>query len=83
MSDIAPFSNGTEFMWWLDENCCRCIKYWDYRTPLGEESCDILGALYDGQMAGTVPGDIWRRMGEQSGRCQEWQETGGKSDAGS
>ena len=21
-----PFSNGTEYMWWTDRNCCRCVK---------------------------------------------------------
>lgn len=24
---VKPFSNGTEFMIWEENNCCRCIKY--------------------------------------------------------
>ena len=26
MDKYPLFSNGTEFMWWQDRNCCNCVK---------------------------------------------------------
>lgn len=35
---ITPFSNGTEFMYWLDENCDRCVKA--FRPAKGKDMPD-------------------------------------------
>ena len=65
MSDrYSPFSNGSEWMDWQDNNCCRCAKIdWsDPENPKGD--CEITNALADAQWGdGTVSPEIGRRLG--------------------
>lgn len=63
---IIPFSNGTEFQFWLENNCMNCCKSSD-----GQGTCEIANALYDGTFAGGVTEAIWERMKDVDDCCPE------------
>lgn len=72
---VRPFSNGTEFMMWLDSNCDQCVKSYkptngqmpDYKTTqrlvnLGME-CKLKLAIDFSAITGEVSEDIARQVG--------------------
>lgn len=63
MSDkITPFSNGTQFGDWVDENCWKCQK--DFDEERDAYRCDIqkaLDAAYVGD--GTISRETAEKMG--------------------
>lgn len=69
----APFSNGSEYMIWLEQNCFRC-KLNSYIDEQGNyvTLCDIEEALAVGSITGDVPEPIVKRMGKGS-NCPEKQ----------
>lgn len=92
MNEIAihPFSNGSQFMDWLDSNCCNCAKYsfasdpatGKTREPLDEDQvCQIELALHEACYGdGTVSPDMAGRMGystpvKYGWRCGELEPT--------
>lgn len=42
---VIPFSNGTEFMSWIDHNCCRCIHYIPDVTSEEQAKCKLSFAI--------------------------------------
>ena len=65
------FSNGTEYMGWCDQNCCRCIKQYD--DDKQEWNCDLERALNEASLdKGLVIVAIYERLGLHIGRdCLE------------
>lgn len=72
---IRPFSNGTEFMCWLDNNCDRCVKAFkpkngiipDYKNTqrlvnLGLE-CKMKFAIDFSSITGEIPISIAKEIG--------------------
>lgn len=73
---VRPFSNGTEFMFWLDHSCAVCVK-----SSGGHGTCEIEDALYDGMLTGGVTQAIFDRMRDPADPdgdifCREVQYTG-------
>jgi hypothetical protein len=63
--EVHPFSTGTQYMDWDDENCCHCWKvHWSRKDKdMPSSSCAIWNALSIGSITGTIPLRIARRMG--------------------
>jgi len=79
MSELIPFSNGTQFLDWQECNCCRCKKYKDWFIE--ELTCDLQKAIEDSSCGdGTVSEEIYKRLGAGTGKycwkCPEvdWDE---------
>lgn len=64
---MTPFSNGSEFTFWSEHNCDRCVRGADE----GEDECPISGTILDGMLSG----DCDRALLERSGYIGEpfWQ----------
>ena len=60
---IKPFSNGTEYMDWRDNNCSRCKKDCEVVGDTYITHCDIEEAISLGTITGQVPDKIYERMG--------------------
>jgi len=81
---ITPFSNGTEYVIWLDRNCDRCRKQYDPAT--GEAPCDIEESL---SVACLTDGKISAEMARRSGlnirwdrpQCHEFEPIGTHDDS--
>ncbi len=76
MSDVHPFSNGTQYGDWTEANCDTCSKRADRDHPPETCPCDIEQALlYAYVGTGTISADIADRMGRSEGRynwpCKE------------
>ena len=65
MKTIVPFSNGTEAMMWLDNNCDSCVKSKFYNS--GSEPTDYRCRLYYWISLGMVSGEIPLRVAEKIG----------------
>ena len=63
MTEWRPFSNGSEYLWWQDQNCMSCQKYVDWTNPQGREVCPLEEALSMGSVTGTIPRSIAHRIG--------------------
>ncbi len=80
---IQPFSNGTQYGDWTDNNCRSCKKAADPDNPTARCPCDIEQALLEAYCGdGRIPLPIAERMGQHEGRyswaCKEhdppWKE---------
>ena len=60
---VKPFSNGTEFMVWNDQNCCRCKKYETESTK--EEDAGYKLAFH--QDLGCILGEIPEWVAQEIG----------------
>lgn len=61
---VRPFSNGTEFLLWKEENCDGCIRYENKSTKASNAKCNLafyldLGSATDGM----IPSDVALRIG--------------------
>lgn len=86
--EIDPFSNGTEYMFWTDENCCKCKKaYWADEMPDFDETqkliaegkeCPLKFALELHSVCGGLTREIVDRIGYENDRlswdCKEFEE---------
>lgn len=46
---VSPFSNGSELMDWMENNCCQCDHYWDYRLPWdASKHCEMIKQVWGG-----------------------------------
>ena len=74
MTDIKPFGSGSEYMDWRLNNCDKCAKD-VVVTPEGSyiTRCDIEEALSMGAIIGTIPKEIYDRMGT-TWKCKEFEE---------
>jgi hypothetical protein len=44
MKKKRPFSNGSEFMYWQEHNCCQCKRY---TNPMSSEKKDCCPHEYE------------------------------------
>ena len=73
---IRPFSNGSEYGWWLERNCEQCRKYRP-ELEIGK-GCPIEEALCSASvMEGEISEAIWKRMGKDSGKCRGFKPAEG------
>ena len=64
-----PFSNGTEFMDWMGENCEQCVKC-DPEDSTGDSTCSMEYELAKSIMTGKISLDScekigWKALSEQ------------------
>ena len=79
MSELIPFSNGTQFLDWQECNCCRCKKYKDRFVLLGNS---LDGHLQDCNCAvflsSRMERDAWSELCyEWHGIYSDWQSANG------
>ncbi len=56
MDRITPFSNGTEFMGWQDNNCMQCSQYESTSRIRGNAKCKLAFDIdYATVGDGTIP----------------------------
>ena len=70
---VVPFSNGTEYMRFLEQNCYNgCARYEEFHEDLQSDDprcCPIEGALTTGE----ISPELYKLMGEGSARCAHFQ----------
>jgi hypothetical protein len=66
---ISPFSSGTQYLDWLDKNCCHCKKYTGENGDCEINDAISLAACGDG----TVSAKIAKRMGYASPLAYCWE----------
>ncbi len=73
---VIPFSNGTEFMDWLDRNCDQCSRPHHYCDPeLGD--CELFEALVWAHTSdGTLIDEAAEQLGVTRGvwRCKQFDD---------
>lgn len=55
--DVRPFSNGTEYNIWQDNNCAKCNKYENESKTEDEAGCKLAFYLDLGSITGVIP--LW------------------------
>ena len=71
---IRPFSNGSEYGFFVERNCDRCCK--SYVEGVRKSRCSIEKALNEASFSdGTILRRIYARMGGSSGYCPERAES--------
>jgi len=63
MNQITPFSNGTEFDTWKENNCDQCKKYESESSTPEEAGCRLAFWLDMGSISGTVAEDVCNEIG--------------------
>lgn len=82
-AEVHPFANGSQFMDWLENNCCNCARYsfalnpatGKTRDPLEEDAlCQIELALHQACWGdGSVSPEIAQRMGYSDPLAYGWR----------
>jgi hypothetical protein len=63
---ISPFSQGTQFLDWIDENCEQCVH--------AAEGCKMFDGLIAARVGdGTVSREIADRLGVPENTWSDWQ----------
>lgn len=58
---VVPFSNGSEFENWQDNNCSECINYENESDSEEKAKCKLAFHLDYGTILGTIP--LWVAKG--------------------
>ena len=58
---VTPFSNGSEFEYWRDNNCAECINYEDESESEEKAKGKLAYHLDYGMIDGTIP--LWVAKG--------------------
>ena len=69
------FSNGAQFLDWMEQNCFRCKKYRPYEQT---HNCELEEAMYVARMSdgdGSVPAEVAARLGYRDPREYTWDCT--------
>ncbi len=68
MKFFIPFSNGTEAMYWLSNNCDECYKskFCNLGSEPADYRCRVYYWLSRGMLSGRIPQYIAKRIGLQN-----------------